>query len=241
LQGRHEIDQTFSAAPPEASKSGQNEEGLRVPLGSEISCIPKGRCCSGPEWAAPSAEDDWKGEKETLDRTKRLLNAVERIFTFLAMMSAFIMVLLTAADAMGRYFLNKPISGVYEITENYLMIFAVYFALAFAYREGANIRITFFVSRLSSQAKLAINYFVQIFSILFILFLLVSATRMNLGRLGDIVELSRKLRIPVWPAYLVISIGLLFMSLLIFLDLRHIKEGKSGLFKEESSEESVNM
>jgi TRAP-type C4-dicarboxylate transport system permease small subunit len=121
------------------------------------------------------------------------------------------------------------------------MIFAIYFALAYAYREGANIRITFFVSRLPSQAKLVINYFVQIFSILFILFLLVSATRMNLGRLSDIVELTKKLSIPMWPAYLIISVGLLFMSLLVFLDLRQVKKGKSGLFKEESSEESVSM
>jgi TRAP-type C4-dicarboxylate transport system permease small subunit len=171
----------------------------------------------------------------------RLLKAIERIFTFLAMISAFIMVCLTAADALGRYFLNQPISGAYEITENYLMIFAIYFALAYAYREGANIRITFLFSRLPSQAKLVINYFVQMFSILFILFLFVSATRMNLGRLGDIVELSKKLRIPVWPAYLIISVGLLFMSLLVFLDLWQVKKGKSGLFKEESSEESVSM
>lgn len=151
------------------------------------------------------------------------------------------MVCLTAADALGRYFLNQPISGAYEITENYLMIFAIYFALAYAYREGANIRITFLFSRLPSQAKLVINYFVQMFSILFILFLFVSATRMNLGRLGDIVELSKKLRIPVWPAYLIISVGLLFMSLLVFLDLWQVKKGESGLFKEESSEESVSM
>jgi TRAP-type C4-dicarboxylate transport system permease small subunit len=157
------------------------------------------------------------------------------------MISAFIMVCLTAADAMGRYFLNQPISGAYEITENYLMIFAVYFALAYAYHEGANIRITFLVSRLSSQAKLVINYFVQIFSILFILFLLVSATKMNLGRLGDIVELSKTLRIPLWPAYLIISVGLLFMGVLVFLDLREVKRGTSGLFKEESSEESVDL
>ena len=176
-----------------------------------------------------------------MNDAKKILNAVERIFTYLAMTSAFIMVCLTAADAMGRYFLNRPITGVYEITENYLMIFAVYFALAFAYREGANIRITFFVSRLPSRAKLVINTFVQIFSILFVLFLFVSATRMNLGRLGEVIELSKKLRIPVWPAYLVISVGLLFMSLLVFLDLRQVKKGKSGLFKEESSEESVTM
>lgn len=172
---------------------------------------------------------------------RKLLNAIERMFTFLAMTSAFIMVCLTAADAMGRYFLNQPISGVYEITENYLMIFAIYFALAYAYREGANIRITFLVSRLPSQAKLVINYFVQIFSILFIVFLFVSATRMNLGRVSDIVELTKTLSIPLWPVYLVISVGLLFMSVLVFLDLRQVKRGKSALFKEESPEEPVSM
>jgi TRAP-type C4-dicarboxylate transport system permease small subunit len=198
-------------------------------------------CCSGPELERSFAGQDWKGGKKHLDHIRKLLNAIEKVFTFLAMIFAFMMVCLTAADAMGRYFLNKPISGVYEITENYLMIFAIYFAFAYAYHEGANIRITFFLSRLPSQAKMVINYFVQMFSILFILFLLVSATRMNLGRLKDIVELTKTLRIPLWPAYLILSVGLLFMSLLVFLDLWQVKRGKSALFKEESSEESANM
>jgi TRAP-type C4-dicarboxylate transport system permease small subunit len=171
----------------------------------------------------------------------RLLNAIERVFTFLAMASAFIMVCITAADAMGRYFLNQPISGAYEITENYLMIFAIYFAFAHAYHEGANIRITFFISRISPQAKLVINYFVQVFSILFVLFLFVSATRMNLGRLNDVMELTKTLDLPIWPAYLIISVGLFFMCILVFLDLRQVKRGKSSLFKEESSEEPVSM
>jgi len=162
------------------------------------------------------------------------------MFTFLAMISVFIMICFTAADAMGRYFLNRPISGAFEITENYLMIFAIYFALAYAYHEGANIRIMFFVSRLSPQVKLVLNYFVQIFSILFIVFLFVSATRMNLGRLKDIVELTKTLSIPVWPAYLIISVSLLFLSLLVFLDLWQVKKGESGLFKETSSEESAS-
>jgi TRAP-type C4-dicarboxylate transport system permease small subunit len=157
------------------------------------------------------------------------------------MASAFIMVCFTAADALGRYFLNRPIGGAYEITENYLMIFAIYFALACAYHEGANVRITFLVSRLPPQTKLVTNYFVQIFSILFIAFLFVSATRMNLGRLGEIMELTKTLNLPIWPAYLIISVTLVFMSLLIFLDLWQVKRGKSGLFKEESSGESVSM
>jgi len=181
-----------------------------------------------------------KGGRGHLSRISKSLHAIEKVFTFLAMTSAFIMVCFTTADAMGRYFLNRPIGGAYEITENYLMIFAIYFALAYAYHEGANVRITFLVSRFSPKAKLVINTFVQIFSIFFIAFLFLSATWMNLGRLGEIIELTRTLSLPIWPAYLIISVSLLFLSLLVIFDLRQVKRGKSGLFK-ESSEESVSM
>lgn len=166
---------------------------------------------------------------------------IEKVFTYLAMASTFIMVCLTAADAMGRYFLNQPITGAYEIEEKYLMVFLVYFALAYAYREGANIRVTFLFSRFPLQAKSVIRYFVQIFSTLYIVFLFLSATRINLGRLGDVVELTKKLSLPIWPVYLTISIGLLFLSLLVFLDLWQVKNGKSDLFKEESAGESITM
>jgi TRAP-type C4-dicarboxylate transport system permease small subunit len=166
---------------------------------------------------------------------------IERLLTFLAIIAASIMVCLTTADALGRYFLNRPITGAYEIEEKYLMVFLVYFAMAFAYRDGANIRVTILVSRLPLQAQLVIRYIVQVFSFLYIVFLLISATRINLGRLADVVEVSRKLILPMWPGYLIISICLLFLSLLIFFDLWKIKNGKSGLFQEESSEESIAM
>ncbi len=175
---------------------------------------------------------------EILKRIKKPLDAVERVFTILAMTSVFMMACLTAADAMGRYFLNRPISGAFEVTENYLMIFAVYFAFAYAYKGGANVRITFFVSRLPAKTKMVINYFVQLFSVFYVIFLFVSATRLNLGRLDDVVELTQTFSIPVWPAYLIISLGFLFMSIFVVLDLWMVRKGKSGLFRESSDESS---
>jgi TRAP-type C4-dicarboxylate transport system permease small subunit len=163
------------------------------------------------------------------------------VLTFLSIVSAFIMVCLTAVDAMGRYFLNQPITGVYEIEEKYLMVFLVYFAFAYAYREGANIRVTFLVDRFPLKVQSVIRYIVQIFSFLYIVFLFLSATQVNLGRLADVVDLTRRFGLPMWPAYLIISICLLFLSLLVFLDLWQIKNGKSGLFKEESSQEPSSM
>lgn len=168
----------------------------------------------------------------------KLLSRIEKIFVFLGMASSFIMVCLTTADAAGRYLLNSPVPGAYEISEKYLMVFCVFFTVGYAYRQGANIRITFLVSRLSSQARLVVNYFVQIISILLIMLLFVSATITNINRISNFVELGQKLTVPLWPAYMVISGGLLFMGLLMVLDIWKVKEGKSGLLKEDSTEES---
>jgi TRAP-type C4-dicarboxylate transport system permease small subunit len=166
---------------------------------------------------------------------------IEKVFTFLAMAATFVMLCLTTTDAMGRYFFNQPVTGAFEITEKYLMVLCIYFGLAYAYRQGANIRITLLLSRFPLRAKLVIDYVAQIFSILFIAFLFVSATRINLGRLDDVIELSKEVSIPLWPAYVIISVGLLFMGLLVLLDLRQVKTGKSGLFKDESSEDLASM
>jgi len=165
------------------------------------------------------------------------LSGVEKVFTWLSIASVFVMVCLTAADSMGRYFLNLPITGAYEITEKYIMIFAVYFAVAYAYREGANIRVTLLVSRLPAKVTLVLNSVVQIFSTLLIVFLFFCATRMNLSRMGEVIAFSKKLSLPLWPAYVIISLGLLLMSLLMFTDIGQVKRGKSSLFKEEASGE----
>lgn len=175
-------------------------------------------------------------EKGIIERIQKPLDVLERVFALLAIIAVFIMACLTAADAMGRYFLNQPITGAFEVTENYLMIFAIYLAFARTYKDGANVRITFFVSRLPAKASLAIQYFVQIFSIMYIAFLFISVTKINLGRLDNAVELTQTYSMPVWPSYLVISLGLIFVNLFVVLDFWNIKRGKSGLFKESSDE-----
>ena len=68
------------------------------------------------------------------------------------------MMLLTTADASGRYLFNRPILAAYELTTNYLMIVGVFLALPYAYRQGANIRVTFLVERLGRRARLVVDW-----------------------------------------------------------------------------------
>jgi len=164
---------------------------------------------------------------------QKLLNGCETVSTYAAAISTFVMMLLTTADAGGRYIFNRPITGAYEITQNYLMIAGVFLAMSYAYRHGANIRVTFLVDRLPQRVKLVINYFVQLFSMLYGAVLVVATFKQFLRATATGTALS-SLDFPLGPAYLLVPVGLFFMSLLMLLDIRKVRKGQSPLFQEES-------
>jgi len=162
----------------------------------------------------------------------KLLTKIENAFIFLAIVSSLLLVCLTTADAGGRYLLSWPISGVYEISEKYLMAFLFYFAICYAYRKGVNIRVTFMVRYLPPQVKLGVNYLVQIISILYGVCLFVVGAMHTLQRMGEILILT-EFSIPLWPAFMIVPLGVFFMTLRMIMDLWQVKKGKSGLFVEE--------
>jgi len=165
---------------------------------------------------------------------RKLLNRCENVLTYLATVSIFIIMCLTTADSVGRYFFNRPIVGVYEITERYLMVAAVFLGICAAYRGGTFIRVSFFVDRLPQQVRVILNYFAQIFSILLSLFFLLASIDQTRRKITSGIILGLW-SIPVWPAYMIVSIGFSFITLLLVLDLWRVREGKSSLFKEEST------
>jgi TRAP-type C4-dicarboxylate transport system permease small subunit len=142
--------------------------------------------------------------------------------------------LLTTADAGGRYLFNRPITGAYEITTNYLMIAGVFMALSFGYHEGAYIRVTFLVDRLPAKVKLVVNHFVQVVSMLYGALLVIATYLQALRTIDTHTTLSSLDFIPLGPAYVIIPVGLFFMSVAMLLDIRKVKEGKSPLFAEEA-------
>lgn len=160
----------------------------------------------------------------------KLFNRCENVLNYGALATTFTIMCLTTADVIGRYIFNRPIAGAYEITERYLMVATVFLGILYAYRGGAYIRVTFFVDRLPRQVRLALNYFVQVFSILLSLFFLMATIYQVHRSFASGVTLSF-LRIPVWPAYIIVSLGFFFTTVAIVIDLWRIKTGKSDLFQ----------
>ena len=164
---------------------------------------------------------------------QKLLNGCETVSTYGAVIATFVMMLLTTADAGGRYIFNRPITGAYEITQNYLMVAAIFLAMSYGYRKGANIRVTFLADRLPRKVKLIVNYFVQLVSMLYGAVLVIATFQQFLRATATGTALS-SLDFPLGPAYLIVPVGLFFMSLLMLIDIRKVRTGKSPLFKEES-------
>jgi TRAP-type C4-dicarboxylate transport system permease small subunit len=160
---------------------------------------------------------------------RRWLDRCEWALTLVAAVATFAMMLLTTADAGGRYLFNRPILAAYELTTNYLMIAAVFLAMPYAYRQGANIRVTFLVERLGRGPRLVVDHAVQIVSILYCATLVYATFQQGRHMLRTGTTFVT-MELPLWPAHLIVSIGLFATALMMLIDLPEVRRGRSSLF-----------
>ncbi|HEY7495186.1 MAG TPA: TRAP transporter small permease [Candidatus Tectomicrobia bacterium] len=161
---------------------------------------------------------------------QKWLNGCERVLTVVAVVATFGMMLLTA-DAGGRYLFNRPILAAFEVTSSYLMVAAVFLALPHAYRQGANIRVTFLVDRLGRKLRLVVDHMVQLVPLLYCA-ALVFATFRQTRHIMATGTLFTTLNLPQWPGHLVVFIGLFLTALMLLRDLGRVRQGRSCLFKD---------
>ena len=159
------------------------------------------------------------------------LDRAETALTLGAVAATFVMMVLTTADAVGRYVFNRPILVAYELTTNYLMVAAVFLAMPYAYREGANIRVTFLADRLRGPIRLAVDYIVQVASTLYCVALVVATVQQarHIVRTGTTFT---TVDLPMWPAHVAIAVALFFVAVMMLADLPEVRRGRSSLFRE---------
>jgi TRAP-type C4-dicarboxylate transport system permease small subunit len=174
------------------------------------------------------------GEAEGRRVMQRWIGFTERVFTGAAVFCCLAMISLITADAAGRYLLNRPILGAFEITEQYLMVAIVFLGTCSAYSEGAFVRVTFAVKHMPQAIKVILSYFVQVFSILLSLAFVLATGRQTLKILAR-HEVLEVVDIALWPAYALVPLGLSLALIKMGFDFTRIKTGKSALFKDEDT------
>jgi len=166
----------------------------------------------------------------------KALRSLERVPTYLAGLSIVLMMCMTVADAGGRYLFNHPVTGAYEITENFLMTVA-FLGVYYAYRQGAHIRLTFLMDHVPHKIEIYINYLVQTICVGLTLVLVIATTKLIFRTAAQktVIDVA-SLKVPLWTAYTIIPLGLFFTFLAMLVDFRYVKTGKSDLFKKGESE-----
>lgn len=129
----------------------------------------------------------------------------------------FLMMLLTTGDVAGRYFLNKPITGTYELTGLGLALI-IFFSLGITQLKKDHIAIDFAVKKFPEKVQHSLHAIT--YCALFILLLLTSwqlvEYTMRIWQGGD---LTGDLGLPLFIFTILASIGTLFFALSILLDI----------------------
>ena len=89
---------------------------------------------------------------------------------------------------------------------------------------------TFLVDRLPARMKLLAQYFAYLVSLLFCLIILVATTQQAVRGLSDDTTLSA-LPLLVGPAYSLVPLGFLALTVIMLIDLTRIRSGRSYLFR----------
>ena len=166
---------------------------------------------------------------------RKVLAAVERVLTYLAVIATLLMMLLTTADATARYVFNRPITGAYEITAEYIVVAAVFLAASYAYRRGAYIRVTFVVERVSPRLRTGFNYFSQVYSLVASAIMVWATAAQALRTFASGTTSSGILAFPLGPAYALVPLGLAVMALAMLLDLPKVATGESALLHDDTT------
>ena len=147
---------------------------------------------------------------------KKLFYGVNGYILKIAMLLTVLMMFITVADVLGRYFI-QPIPGVFELTRFSLAVI-VFTSLGWSQMHKVHIAIGLFVSRLPDLWQNRIDVFN--YTVVFITFIL-SFWQMAIytRRLFNYNVVTTVLRIPVYPWVFVSTVGVLFFALVLFYDL----------------------
>jgi len=148
------------------------------------------------------------------DKTRILVQKITRLLGYIGMFFIIPMMLLTSADATGRYLISRPVRGAFEINSLVLSVF-VLLGLAYAQQMKDHVHVTLLLERLPEKLSSAIS----IFTTLLCMFIVAIMCWQGIIVGFECSSLTDMLRIPQLPFRLLVSLGGLFLFLEFFFDL----------------------
>jgi TRAP-type C4-dicarboxylate transport system permease small subunit len=136
-----------------------------------------------------------------------------------AMVAIFLMMLLITLGAAVRYFSDKSIPGLYEMTKNYLMVIVSFMGISFTHYRKDHIRFVLIYQYISPKVQRWINFVNDILVLAFFALLFMQGLHLtrdawvNDSTTGGIVSL------PMYLSYIWMPIGMIAVCLLVLTEI----------------------
>lgn len=160
---------------------------------------------------------------------RALVEHLNRLGTWAALLCTAVLMVLSSADALGRYLFDLPIEGAFQISEDYLLVLAVFLGLGYSYQTGSHVRVTFVVDKLAAGARRVAEHAVQWFSLACALVLAAATGGQAFDLMKNGARSNGLVSYPLWPAHFCVFFGCLMLALLIALDVARVRHGTSAL------------
>jgi TRAP-type C4-dicarboxylate transport system permease small subunit len=148
-----------------------------------------------------------------LETVKKGIQTVNR---FIAGVSGFFLIplmIITAADVVGRDVFNRPIPGTVELSQYMLAVF-ILLGFSYAHQVKAHVAVSIFTSRLPHRVHLILNIITTLLCVF------ISCVLIWQGWVVGIEEkaVSDMLRVPQYPFRLLVAIAAFLMCLELLID-----------------------
>lgn len=156
----------------------------------------------------------FKKAADTLDRgLKPLILVVSKIGAGILAL----IILSIVADVMGRYFFNKPITGVYEISA-VMLVFVSIFSVVYCQYQRGHISIDVITGKLKYKTKNIFSLFTYVLYVVTFALLTFQMTRKAISE-WETGSLIRNTEIPVSPFVFVAAFGCILFTIIILMHL----------------------
>ncbi len=163
------------------------------------------------------------GDDTVLSRLDRAFFRLESALTLLGGLTIFALVFLAVVHVLSRKFLNAPVPGYVDWTEQFMAIFA-FLGLSYTQREGGHIRMDILVGALRGRWL----WLAELLSVIFMLLIttaLIYGTWYHFARSFDMNaplwsrDSSIDIALPLWPAKLLVTFSMVLLWLRLALQI----------------------
>jgi C4-dicarboxylate transporter, DctQ subunit len=147
-----------------------------------------------------------------MSRTNRFLDRVMRGFAWLAGIMMMTCVVGVCVDVVMRYFLDRPIPGVVQFSQ-YFLLYIPFLAAAYVLKEDSHIKVDIVLNRLRERTQSLINMITCILGSAVLLLLTYYASWVTLDYYWRKVPTMGYFKIPEFLVIMIIPIGCFLFSI----------------------------